>query len=116
MIFSDERWNQFKSSELLAVTRQAEMTDMSVVMEMEIIGAAGRQLEEAVDMIIQAAVEDLPFPEASYELVHNHCGGVDLLIGASHGKNIWQTIICNLSAASCLYLMIHIFMMHDSMM
>ena len=59
---------------------------MNEMMEMEINGAVGRQLEEAVDMIVQSAIEDLPFPEASYEVVHSHCGGIDLLIGARHGK------------------------------
>ena len=56
-------------------------------MEMEMIVAAGRQLEEAVDKIVEAAVKDLPFPiQASYEIVHNHCGGVELLIGDRCGK------------------------------
>ena len=42
--------------------------------ELEIIGVIGRQLEEADDLIVQAAVEDQPFPEASNEVVHSHCG------------------------------------------
>ena len=55
--------------------------------EIEKIVAAGRQLEEAVDKIVEAAVKDLPFPiQASYEIVHNHCGGVELLIGDRCGK------------------------------
>ena len=29
------------------------------------------------------AIEDLPFPEASYKIVHDRCGGLDLLIGAA---------------------------------
>ena len=55
--------------------------------EMEIVGAIGRQLEEAIDLIIEAAIEDRPFPEHSFEIVHQHCGGIDLLIGTRHGKN-----------------------------
>ena len=51
--------------------------------EMEIMGVIGRQLEEAVDLIVEAAIEDKPFPEASYEVVYGHCGGIDLLVGAA---------------------------------
>ena len=62
-----------------AVTRAA----VDEAREMEIIGAIGRQLEDAVDLIVQAAIEDQPFPEASYEVIHSHCGGMDLLLGAA---------------------------------
>ena len=55
--------------------------------EMETVEAAGRQLEEAVDQIVQAAIEDRPFPEATYKIVHDHCGGIDLLIGTRYGKS-----------------------------
>ena len=58
--------------------------------EMEIVGAIGRQLEEAIDLIIEAAIEDRPFPENSFEIVHRHCGGIDLLIGTRHGKKRTQ--------------------------
>ena len=51
--------------------------------EVEIIEAMDRQLEEAVDMIVQAVIKDRPFPTASFTIVHNHCGGIDLLIGAA---------------------------------
>ena len=51
--------------------------------EIETVGVIGRQLEEAVEKIIQAAIEDLPFPEASYEIAYDRCGGLDLLIGAA---------------------------------
>ena len=64
-------------------------------MEMEMIMAAGRQLEEAVDKIVEAAVKDLPFPiQASYEIVHNHCGGVELLIGDRYGKTKYSRLLC----------------------
>ena len=66
-----------------AVTRTVE----DEAREMETIGNVGRQLEEAVDLIIQAAIEELPFPEDSYTIVHDHCGGVDMLIGTRHGKS-----------------------------
>ena len=62
-----------------AVTRAAE----DEAREMETIGTIGRQLEEAVDLIVQAAIENWPFPEDSYKILHNHSGGVDLLIGAA---------------------------------
>ena len=73
---------------------------------MERIGAAGRQLEEAVDLIIHGTIEGQPFPEASYEIVHNHCGGIDLLIGARHGKSayVWQINIFYFNLASYLFL------------
>ena len=53
------------------------------VREMEIIRAAGFHMEEAVDLIIEAAIKDQPIPEASFEIVHNHVGGIDLLIGSA---------------------------------
>ena len=48
-----------------AVTRAAEKEAKEVV---------GRQLEEAVDSIVQAAVEGLQFSEASYETLHSQPG------------------------------------------
>ena len=55
--------------------------------EIKIIVDVSRRLEEAVDLIVKAAIEDRSFPEASYEILHNHCGGIDLLIGDRHGKS-----------------------------
>ena len=54
--------------------------------ELEVLGVVGRQVEEAVDTIVQAAVQDLPFPEESYQILHDHPGGVDLIIGTRRGK------------------------------
>ena len=42
-----------------------------------------RQLEEAVDLMVQAAVEQRPIPESSYDLVHETPGGLEVLVGAS---------------------------------
>ena len=53
---------------------------------MEVLGVVGRQIEDAVDTIVQAAVQDLPFPEESYKILHDHPGGVDLIIGTRRGK------------------------------
>ena len=53
----------------------------------EVLHAIGREMEDAVDVIVQAAVEDLPFPEESYEVLHNQPGGVDLIIGTRCGKS-----------------------------
>ena len=55
--------------------------------ELEVLHAVGREMENAVDVIVQAAVEDLPFPEESYEVLHNQPGGVDLIIGTRCGKS-----------------------------
>ena len=56
-------------------------------LEMENVMAKANQLEEAVDLLVEAALTaDQPFPEASYEVLHDHCGGLDLLIGTRHGK------------------------------
>ena len=68
-----------------AVTKTAE----DEAREMENIGATGRQLEEAVDAIVQAVIEDQPFPEDSFKILHNHCGGIDFLIGDRYGKSIY---------------------------
>ena len=54
--------------------------------ELEVLGVVGRQIEDAVDTIVQAAVQDLPFPEESYQILHDHTGGVDLIIGNRRGK------------------------------
>ena len=53
--------------------------------------AIHRQLEEAVDSIVQAAVEGLQFPEESYETLHSQPGGIDLLIGTRAGKGSFQS-------------------------
>ena len=55
--------------------------------ELEVLHAIGRKMEDAVDLIVQAAVEDLPFPEESYEVLHSQPGGVDLIIGTRCGKS-----------------------------
>ena len=68
-----------------AVTKTAE----DEARELENIGATGRQLEEAVDAIVQAVIEDQPFPEDSFKILHNHCGGIDFLIGDRYGKSIY---------------------------
>ena len=65
------------------VTRAAE----EEAKELEALHAIGREMENAVDLIVQAAVEDLPFPEGSYEVLHRKPGGVDLIIGARCGKS-----------------------------
>ena len=51
-------------------------------------------MEDAVDLIVQAAVEDLPFPEESYEVLDSQPGGVDLIIGARCGKKLYPFLIC----------------------
>ena len=65
------------------VTRAAE----EEAKEKEVLHAVGREMENAVDLIVQAAIEDLPFPEESYEVLHNQPGGVDLIIGTRCGKS-----------------------------
>ena len=52
--------------------------------EIEALGVIGTQLEEAVDLVIQAAIDNSEFPEASYETIHNCSGGINLLIGKYH--------------------------------
>ena len=42
-----------------------------------------RQLEEAVDSIVQAAIEHRSIPESAYAVVHDTPGGIELLVGAS---------------------------------
>ena len=64
-----------------AVTRIAD----DEAIELETIG---HQLEEAVDVIVEAAIEDRPFPEAIYEIVHERCGGINLLLGTRYGKSV----------------------------
>ena len=53
--------------------------------EISVLHAIGREMEDAVNMIVQAAVEDLPFPAESYEVLHSQPGGVDLIIGTRCG-------------------------------
>ena len=65
------------------VTRAAE----EEAREISVLHAIGREIEDAVDLIVQAAFEDLPFPEESYEVLHNQPGGVDLIIGTNCGKS-----------------------------
>ena len=65
------------------VTRAAE----EEAKELEALHAIGREMENAVDLIVQAVVEGLPFPEESYEVLHNQPGGVDLVIGTRCGKS-----------------------------
>ena len=65
------------------VTRAAE----EEAREISVLHAIGREMEDAVDVIVKAAVEDLPFPEESYEVLHSQPGGVDLIIGARCGKS-----------------------------
>ena len=65
------------------VTRAAE----EEAREISVLHAIGREMEDAVNMIVQAAVEDLPFPAESYEVLHSQPGGVDLIIGTRCGKN-----------------------------
>ena len=56
-------------------------------LEMENVMAKANQLKEAVDLLVEAALTaDQLFPEASYEVLHDQCGGLDLLIGTRHGK------------------------------
>ena len=52
--------------------------------EIAALGVIGSQLEEAVDLVIQAAIDNSEFPEASYETIHNYSGGINLLIGKYH--------------------------------
>ena len=54
---------------------------------MEVLGVIGQQIEDAVDTIVQAALQDLPFPEESYKILHDHSGGVELIIGTRRGKS-----------------------------
>ena len=68
------------------VTRAAE----EEAKESEVLEVVGRQVEEAVDSIVQAAVEGLQFPETSYETLHSQPGGIDLLIGTRAGKGSFQ--------------------------
>ena len=42
------------------------MTSEDEAGDMESIGATGGKLEEAVDGIVQATIEDHPFPEPTY--------------------------------------------------
>ena len=65
------------------VTRAAE----EEANETKVLRLVGCEIEKAVDLIVQAAVEDLPFPEGSYEVLHNQPGGIDLIIGTRCGKN-----------------------------
>ena len=65
------------------VTRAAE----EEAREIFVLQAIGREMEDAVDLIVKAAVKDLPFPEESYEVLHSQPGGVDLIIGARCGKS-----------------------------
>ena len=41
------------------------------------------QLEEAVDLIVPAVIEQRSIPELAYTLVHDTPGGMELLVGAS---------------------------------
>ena len=54
--------------------------------ELEVLGVLGQQIEDAVDTIVQASVQDLAFPEESYKILHDNPGGVDLIIGNRRGK------------------------------
>ena len=56
--------------------------------EIEVLHAIGIscEMEKAVDLIVQAAIKDLPFPEENYAVLHNQSGGVDLIIGNKCGK------------------------------
>ena len=65
------------------VTRAAEKE----AREISVLHAIGREMEDAVDVIVKAAVEDLTFPEESYEVLHSQPGGVDLIIGPRCGKS-----------------------------
>ena len=65
------------------ITRAAE----EEAREISVLQSIGCDMEDAVDLIVQAAVEDLPFPEESYEVLHNQPGGVDLIIGTRCGKS-----------------------------
>ena len=54
--------------------------------EMETISANSLKLEKAIDLIVEAAIENLPFPTARYKIIHKYCGGIELLIGPRYGK------------------------------
>ena len=71
-----------------AVTRAAE----EEAKKSEVLEVVGRQVEEAVDSIVQAAVEGLQIPERSYETLHSQPGGIDLLIGTRAGKGSFHFI------------------------
>ena len=60
-----------------AVTR----ADKEEVNDMNVLEAIGCNIEEALDSVVQAAVQGSPFPETSYEILHSGSGGIDLLIG-----------------------------------
>ena len=62
-----------------AVTKAAE----DEIRAREVILAVNRQLEEAVDSIVQTAVEQRSIPESAYAIVHDTPGGVELLVGAA---------------------------------
>ena len=69
-----------------AITRAAE----DDAKEIEALGVIGSQLEEAVDLVIQAAIDNSEFPEASYETIHNYSGGINLLIGKYHVRILFH--------------------------
>ena len=62
-----------------AVTRAVE----EKAKERDVHEVVGRHIEEVLDSVVQAAVHDSHFPEASYESLHSYCGGIDLLIGTN---------------------------------
>ena len=55
--------------------------DKEEVNDMNVLEAIGCNIEEALDSVVQAAVQGSPFPETSYEILHSGSGGIDLLIG-----------------------------------
>ena len=57
-----------------------------VTEEKIVLHAISCEMEKAVDLIVQATIKDLPFPEENYEILHNQSGGVDLIIGNKCGK------------------------------
>ena len=72
----------------IALTVNFDVTmGRNVILRIKNVMAKANHLEEAVDILVKAALTaDQPFPEASYEVLHDHCGGLDLLIGTRHGK------------------------------